>query len=83
MTIVGVIRNERVQRDLRAPVDEIAYVPIAQAPRMQVKLSVHTVGDAAATVPAIREAVRQTRSVARAGRYPHHGRDLGTQLVRD
>ncbi len=42
MTIVGVIGNERVQRDLRAPVDEIAYVPIAQAPRMQVKLSVHT-----------------------------------------
>ncbi len=59
MTIVGVIRNERVQRDLRAPVDEIAYVPIAQAPRMQVKLSVHTAGDPAATLPAIREAVRQ------------------------
>ena len=59
MTIVGVIRNERVQRDLRAPVDEIAYVPIAQAPRMQVKLSVHTIGDAAAAVPEIREAVRQ------------------------
>jgi predicted permease len=59
MTIVGVIRNERVQRDLRAPVDEIAYVPIAQAPRMQVKLSVHTIGDPAASVPAIREAVRQ------------------------
>jgi putative ABC transport system permease protein len=58
MTIVGVIRNERVQRDLRAPVDETAYVPIAQAPRMQVKLSVHTSGDAAAAVPAIREAVR-------------------------
>ena len=62
MTIVGVIRNERVQRDLRAPVDEIAYVPIAQAPRMQVKLSVHTIGDAAAAVPAIREAVRADRS---------------------
>ena len=46
MTIVGVIRNERVQRDLRAPVDEIAYVPIAQAPRMQVKLPVRTRGDA-------------------------------------
>lgn len=59
MTIVGVIRNERVQRDLRAPVDEIAYVPIAQAPRMQVKLSVHTIGDPTAAVPAIREAVRQ------------------------
>lgn len=59
MTIVGIIRNERVRRDLRAPVDEIAYVPIAQAPRMQVKLSVHTAGDAAGAVPAIREAVKQ------------------------
>lgn len=59
MTVVGVIRNERVQSDLRAPVDEIAYVPIAQAPRLQVKLAVRTHGDAAAAVPAIREAVRQ------------------------
>ena len=59
MTIVGVIRNERVQRDLRAPLDEIAYVPIAQAPKMQVKLAVRTRGDAAGTMPAIREAVRE------------------------
>ncbi len=59
MTIVGVIRNERVRRDLRGPEDAIAYVPIAQAPRMQVKLSVHTTGDAASAVPAIREAVKQ------------------------
>ncbi len=60
MTIVGVIRNERVQRDLRAPMDEIAYVPIAQAPRMQVKLSVHTRRRSdSGGLPAIREAVRQ------------------------
>jgi len=59
MTIVGVIRNERVQSDLRVPAEEIAYVPIAQAPRMQIKLAVRTHGDAAASVPAIREAVRQ------------------------
>ena len=59
MTIVGVIGNERVRSDLRAPIDEIAYVPIAQAPRMQVKLAVRTRGDATAAVPAIREAVRQ------------------------
>jgi ABC-type antimicrobial peptide transport system permease subunit len=39
------------------PVDEIAYVPIAQSPRMQVKLSVRTRGDSATLVPAIREAV--------------------------
>jgi putative ABC transport system permease protein len=59
MTIVGVIRNERVRSDLRAPVEEIAYVPIAQAPRMQVKVSVRTLGDEAAAVPAIRAAVRE------------------------
>ena len=59
MTIVGVIGNERVQRDLRAPVDEVAYVPIAQAPRMQVKLAVRTRGDATSFVPPIRAALRE------------------------
>ncbi len=59
MTIVGVIGNERVDGDLRRPASEIAYVPLAQAPRMQVKLAVRTRGDALAVVPAIREAVRQ------------------------
>ena len=59
MTIVGVIGNERVQSDLRVPNDPIAYVPIAQAPRMQVKLAVRTRGDAMAALPSIREAVRQ------------------------
>ena len=59
MVIVGVIGNERVRSDLRLPNQEIAYVPIAQAPRMQVKLSARTHGDALAAVPAIREAVRQ------------------------
>ncbi|MDP2320377.1 MAG: ABC transporter permease [Acidobacteriota bacterium] len=62
MTIVGVAGNERVQSDLRAPIDEVAYVPMAQAPRMQVKLAVRTRGDAMAAVPAIREAVRQLDS---------------------
>jgi putative ABC transport system permease protein len=57
MTIVGIIGNERVRSDLRVPLDEIAYVPIAQAPRMQVKLSVRTRGDSVAVVPAIRTAV--------------------------
>ena len=59
MTIVGVIGNERVQSDLRAPAEDVAYVPIAQAPRMQVKLAVRTQGDATAVFPAVREAVRQ------------------------
>ena len=56
MTIVGIIGNERVRGDLRVPLDEIAYVPIAQAPRMQVKLSVRT-HEGAAVVPAIRAAL--------------------------
>ena len=59
MTIVGVVRNERVRSDLRAPIEEMVYVPIAQAPRMQVKLSARTLGDEAAAVPAIRAAVRE------------------------
>lgn len=59
MTVVGVIRNERVRGDLRVPAQEIAYVPIAQAPRMQVKVAVLTRGDAAAAMPAVREAIRQ------------------------
>jgi putative ABC transport system permease protein len=57
MTIVGIIGNERVRGDLRIPVDEIAYVPIAQAPRMQVKLSVRTRDAAETIVPAVRAAV--------------------------
>jgi putative ABC transport system permease protein len=40
----------------------VAYVPLEQAPRLQVKLAVRTRGDAAAAVPAIREAVRQLDS---------------------
>ena len=59
MTVVGVIRNERVRSDLRAPVEPMAYVPIAQAPKMQVKVSARTVGDEAAAVPAIRAVVRE------------------------
>ncbi len=59
MTIVGVIANERVRSDLREPNDPIAYVPIAQAPRMQIKLAVRTQGEALAVLPSIREAIRQ------------------------
>jgi predicted permease len=59
MTIVGIVRNERVRSDLRRPMEPMAYVPIAQAPRMQVKLSARTLGDEAAAVPAIRAAVRE------------------------
>ena len=39
--IVGVIRNERVQRSANA-VQEVVYVPLAQAPRREIKLIVRT-----------------------------------------
>jgi predicted permease len=59
MRIVGVIRGERVQRNLRAPMDPVAYVPLTQAPRRELNLIVRTKSDPAASVPAIRDVVRQ------------------------
>jgi predicted permease len=59
MTVVGVIRSERIQSDLRVPLDAVAYVPIAQAPRLWIKLAVRTQGEPAAAVPAIRAAVHE------------------------
>ena len=56
--IVGVIRSERV-RDARLPPDDVAYVPLAQVPRQDVRLVVHTSGDPSIVVPGIREALRQ------------------------
>jgi putative ABC transport system permease protein len=59
MTIVGIVRNERVRGDLRAAMEGIAYVPIAQAPILWTKLAVRTQLNAAAIVPSIRAALRQ------------------------
>jgi predicted permease len=59
MQIVGVVRNELVQRDLRAAALGIAYVPIAQAPMLWTKLSVRTHLDTAAIVPSMRAALRE------------------------
>jgi putative ABC transport system permease protein len=56
--IVGVIRNERVG-GLQAPVAEVVYLSLAQAPRRELKLIVRTHGEATAVMPGIREAVRQ------------------------
>jgi putative ABC transport system permease protein len=58
MLIAGIIRNERIDGDLRRDQDVVAYVPLAQAPRLQVKLSARTRGEPVSAVPAIREAVR-------------------------
>ena len=56
--IVGVIRSERTG-GLHAPQEPVAYVPLAQVPRQDIKLVVRTRSEAAAVMPGIREAVRQ------------------------
>ncbi len=58
LQIVGVIRNERTA-GLHAPLELVAYLPLAQAPRQDIKLVVRTRIDPAAAMPGIREAVRQ------------------------
>jgi predicted lysophospholipase L1 biosynthesis ABC-type transport system permease subunit len=62
MTIVGIVKNERVRSDLREQADGIAYVPLAQAPLLWTKLAVRTRGNPIAIVPALREALRETDS---------------------
>ncbi len=59
MTVVGIIGNERTHGDLRVPIEEVAYVPIAQGPRLWIKLSVRTRAEPTAAVPAIRDAIRE------------------------
>ena len=56
--IVGVIRDERTG-ELHAPQDLVAYVPLAQVPRQDIKLVVRTRSEPAAVMSGIREAVRQ------------------------
>ncbi len=58
MMIAGIVGNERIQGDLRLEHDPVAYVPIAQAPRLQVKVSARTLADPVAAVPVIRDVVR-------------------------
>jgi len=62
MTIIGIVKNERVESDLRASVLGIAYVPIAQAPLLWNKLAVRTRADSASIVPSVREALRRVDS---------------------
>ena len=62
MQVVGVIRGERVQRNLRLPLEPVAYVPLLQAPRREVNLIVRTNTDSSAVLPSIREAIRLTDS---------------------
>jgi putative ABC transport system permease protein len=56
--IVGVIRNERTG-GLHAPVEPVAYIPLAQVPRQDISLVVRTRTEPLAALSGIREAVRQ------------------------
>lgn len=56
--IVGVVRNERTD-GLRAPVEPVIYVPLAQFPRQDIKLVVRTRSEPLAALSGIRAAVRQ------------------------
>jgi predicted permease len=58
LQIVGVIRGERTA-GLNAPTELVAYLPLAQAPRQDIKLVVRTRIAPAAAMPGIQEAVRQ------------------------
>ncbi len=58
LQIVGEIRDERTGA-LNAPPELVAYVPLAQAPRQDIKLVVRTQSDPASVMPGIREAVRE------------------------
>jgi len=59
MEIVGVIRDERVQRDLSLAPIEVVYVPLAQMPRREINLIVRTAQDPSAVMPAVRSAIRE------------------------
>jgi ABC-type antimicrobial peptide transport system permease subunit len=56
--IAGVIRSERVASP-GYPDPPVVYVPLAQVPSPQVKFLVRTRTDAAAVMPAIRQALRE------------------------
>lgn len=58
LQIVGVIRSERTSGLHEAP-ELVAYLPLAQAPRQDVKLVVRTRSEPSSVMPGIREAVRQ------------------------
>jgi putative ABC transport system permease protein len=58
LQVVGVIRSERTAA-LNAPPELVAYLPLAQAPRQDIKLVVRTQSEPASVMPGIREAMRE------------------------
>lgn len=57
--IIGIARNERTE-GLNQEQAVVVYVPLAQVPRLEVKLVVRTQSEPTAALSGIREAVRQT-----------------------
>ena len=58
LRIVGIIRSERTSA-LNTPPELVAYLPLAQAPRQDIKLVVRTQIAPELAMPGIRDAVRQ------------------------
>jgi hypothetical protein len=65
MEIVGIIRDERVQRDLSLAPIEVVYVPLAQMPRREINLIVRTAQDPSAVMPAVRSAFAKSIRLSR------------------
>jgi len=57
--VVGIVGNERVRPDLRADADGIAYVPLAQAPILWLKLAARVAGEPLSVAPAVRAVLRE------------------------
>ncbi len=56
--IVGIVRNERTS-DLNDEQAAVTYVPLAQVPRLQLKLVARTQNEPSSVLPGIREAVHE------------------------
>jgi hypothetical protein len=61
------IRNERV-RDLEAPMQDVVYVALLQAPRREITLIVRTRSEPSAAMPSIRARPTKRQSVKTPGR---------------
>jgi predicted lysophospholipase L1 biosynthesis ABC-type transport system permease subunit len=59
MRVIGVVGTERVRPDLRADTEGIAYVPLAQAPILWLKLAVRMPEAPLEAAPALRAALKE------------------------
>jgi putative ABC transport system permease protein len=62
MRVVGIVANERVRPDLRSGAEGIAYVPLAQAPILWLKLAARVSRAPLAVAPSIRAVLREIDS---------------------